>query len=122
MAERKPSTKKAIPEQVLSEFGKVPPQAIDFEEAVLGALMLEKDAVHQIIDILKPESFYNDGHGKIFSAILQLSLEHKPIDINTVSQQMKISGDIDTIGGPFYLAQLTKSGLHQPPILSIRPG
>ncbi len=107
MAERKPSTKKAIPEQVLSEFGKVPPQAIDFEEAVLGALMLEKDAVHQIIDILKPESFYNDGHGKIFSAILQLSLEHKPIDINTVSQQMKISGDIDTIGGPFYLAQLT---------------
>ncbi|MBI9067884.1 MAG: replicative DNA helicase [Salinivirgaceae bacterium] len=90
-----------------SEFGKVPPQVQEFEEAVLGALMLEKDAVHTVIDILKPDSFYNDAHGKIFKAILNLSLEHKPIDIHTVSQQLKISGDIELIGGPFYLAQLT---------------
>ncbi len=93
--------------KVNPEFGKVPPQVIEFEEAVLGALMLEKDAVHTVIDILKPECFYNDAHGKIFKAILKLSTDHKPIDIHMVAQQLKIEDEIDSIGGPFYLAQLT---------------
>ncbi len=89
------------------EYGKVPPSVVEFEEAVLGALMLEKDAVHTVVDILTMEAFYNNAHGKIFKAILDLSLDHKPIDIHTVDQQLKINGDIDEVGGPFYLAQLT---------------
>jgi len=107
MAEKSNYSSKKKQEVISAEFGKVPPQALEFEEAVLGALMLEKDAVHSVIDILKPECFYSDSHSNIFKAILALSLEHKPIDIHTVAQQLKIDGEIDTIGGPFYLAQLT---------------
>lgn len=107
MAEKRNYNKNSNLDKLNAEFGKVPPQVSEFEEAVLGALMLEKDAVHTVIDILKPESFYNDAHGKIFKAILSLSLEHKPIDIHTVAQQLKITNEIDEIGGPFYLAQLT---------------
>ncbi len=107
MAETKNFTGKPNHEKLFADFGKVPPQVTEFEEAVLGALMLEKDAVHTVIDILKPECFYNDAHTKIFKAILHLSLEHKPIDIHTVAQQLKIENEIESIGGPFYLAQLT---------------
>ncbi|HCC32088.1 MAG TPA: replicative DNA helicase, partial [Marinilabiliales bacterium] len=107
MAERKYSSNKNNSNQNAADFGKIPPQVVEFEEAVLGALMLEKDAVHTVIDILKPDCFYNDAHGKIFQAILNLSLEHKPIDIHTVSQQLKINGDIEAVGGSFYLAQIT---------------
>ena len=59
-------------------MGKVPPQALDLEEAVLGAMMLEKNAVNEAIDILKPDSFYSEKHGKIFSAVLRLFEEGKP--------------------------------------------
>ena len=104
MAEKRNTNKK---QNISADFGKVPPQVQEFEEAVLGALMLEKDAIHTVVDILKPESFYNDAHGKIFKAIQDLSLEHKPIDIHTVAQQLKENGDIEIIGGPYYLAQLT---------------
>jgi len=107
MVEKKYYSGKTNQEKVSNEFGKVPPQVIEFEEAVLGALMLEKDAVHTVIDILKSECFYSDAHNKIFKAILGLSLEHKPIDIHTVAQKLRIEGDIDIVGGPFYLAQLT---------------
>lgn len=94
--------------QILNEeYGKMPPAVVEFEETVLGALMLEKDAIFEIIDILKPEYFYNDAHGKIYKAILDLSVKHKPIDIKTVTQQLKINDDIDKIEGPSYLAQLT---------------
>ena len=55
----------------VSTMGKIPPQAIDLEEAVLGALMLEKDALSTVIDILKPEVFYQESHKKIFEAIQQ---------------------------------------------------
>ena len=59
----------------LPDFGKVPPQANDMEEAVLGAVMLEKEAVITILDILKPESFYREAHQKIFKAISDLSAQ-----------------------------------------------
>lgn len=87
--------------------GKVPPQAVDFEESVLGALMLEKDAILQVSEILKPEHFYKEEHGSIYSAIFKLSSDHKPIDINTVAQQLKIEKKLDAIGGPSYLIYLT---------------
>lgn len=107
MAEKRNFPAKKNQEKINAEFGKVPPQVTEFEETVLGALMLEKDAIHTVIDILKPESFYTEAHEKIFSAILKLSLEHKPIDIHTVAQQLRIEDEIDLVGGAFYLAQLT---------------
>lgn len=107
MAERRNTTKKSTLDKVHEIYGKTPPAVIEFEEAVLGALMLEKDAVHTVVDILKPECFYTDAHNRIFKSILDLSLNHKPIDIHTVAQQLKINDDLDLVGGPFYLAQLT---------------
>lgn len=90
-----------------SGLGKLPPQAIDLEEAVLGALMLEKDALSVVIDILKPESFYKDSHQKIFEAITKLFQKSSPIDILTVSAELRIMGALDMIGGAYYLTQLT---------------
>ena len=64
----------------MPDFGKVPPQANDMEEAVLGAVMLEKEAVITILDILKPESFYREAHQKIFKAISELAAREHPVD------------------------------------------
>lgn len=107
MANKQNYKDKAGAEKYNPDYGKTPPSVVEFEEAVLGALMLEKDAVHTVVDILKPECFYNDAHGKIFKAILELSIDHKPIDIHTVAQQLRNNDHIDEIGGPFYLAQLS---------------
>lgn len=89
------------------EMGKVPPQAPDLEEAVLGAMMLEKDAIMSVMDVLKPEAFYKDAHQKIFMAISRLSTRMEPIDIYTVSQELKRTEELDLVGGPYYLTQLT---------------
>ena len=80
--------KKEYPKPTITSVdisGKVPPQAIDLEEAVLGAVMLEKDAVLSVIDILKPECFYKETHQKIFKAILDLATKQEPIDLLTVT-------------------------------------
>jgi replicative DNA helicase len=92
---------------VLPDFGKVPPQAIDMEEAVLGAIMLEKEAVITVLDILKPESFYKDAHRKIFKAILDLNLREYPVDLYTVTEELRAHQELDSVGGPVYLTQLT---------------
>lgn len=89
------------------QFGKLPPQAIDLEEACLGALMLEKDALTKVIDILTPESFYKDSHRLIFQAIRRLFERSEPIDILTVTNELKRSGELDIVGGPFVITQLT---------------
>lgn len=94
-------------ESLFAGTGKVPPQAIDFEESVLGALMLESEAFLQVSEILKPAHFYKEEHGKIFDAIARLSAKQAPIDINTVAQQLKIDKELDAVGGPSYLAYLT---------------
>jgi replicative DNA helicase len=91
----------------LPDIGKVPPQAIDMEEAVLGAVMLEKEAVITILDILKPESFYKEAHQKIFNAICYLNLKEHPVDLYTVTEQLKATGELESVGGPVYLTQLT---------------
>jgi replicative DNA helicase len=92
---------------VLPDFGKVPPQAIDMEEAVLGAIMLEKEAVITVLDILKPESFYKDSHRKIFKAILDLNLREYPVDLYTVTEELRAHQELESVGGPVYLTQLT---------------
>ena len=87
--------------------GKLPPQALDLEEAVLGALMLEKNAVNDAIDILKPDSFYKDAHQRIYRCIQELFGDSEPIDILTVTTKLKAKGELDMVGGPYYISQLT---------------
>ena len=89
------------------QFGKLPPQALDLEEATLGALMLEKDALTKVIDILHPDSFYKDSHKLIFGAIRRLFERSEPIDILTVTNELKRSGELDIVGGPYVITQLT---------------
>ncbi len=87
--------------------GKVPPQALDLEEAVLGAIMLDNNALNSVIDIIKPEMFYKESHGRIFSAIISVFQKSEPVDLLTVSSHLKHSGELELCGGPFYLTQLT---------------
>ena len=89
--------------------GKLPPQAIELEEAVLGALMLDNEALSDTIDILKPEYFYKIEHQKIFDSIIVLFNESKPVDILTIIEQLKKSGELENIGGAFYITQLTNN-------------
>lgn len=88
-------------------FGKLPPQARDLEEAVLGALMIDKQAIGEVVDILKPDSFYDDRNRLVYQAILDLFERSEPIDILTVTEQLKKNGELETIGGPYYLTGLT---------------
>jgi len=90
------------------EKGKFPPQALDLEEAVLGAMMIDKKGVDEVIDILQPDAFYKEAHKYIFEAIVQLFTDTQPIDLLTVSSQLKKNAKLDLVGGDFYLIQLTQ--------------
>jgi replicative DNA helicase len=90
----------------LIEFGKVPPQAIELEEAVLGACMMEP-VYNEIGHLLSGDCFYKDAHQRIFRAIETLAAENKPVDILTVSSHLKQTGELETIGGPYYITTLT---------------
>jgi replicative DNA helicase len=103
----KRGVRKNIPSSTFLEHGKLPPQAIELEEAVLGALMLEKNALNAVIDILKPESFYKEAHQKIFAAIINLFQKTQPVDILTVTNELKKTGELDIVGGPYFITQLT---------------
>ncbi|WGK63924.1 replicative DNA helicase [Croceiramulus getboli] len=95
--------------QVISlERGKIPPQAVDLEEVVLGAMMIDKKGVDEIIDILTPDVFYKDAHRLIYDAIRVLFEEGQPIDLLTVSEQLRKMGKLDAAGKDFYLIQLTQ--------------
>ena len=100
-------TKKPITPASVFEHGKLPPQAVDLEEAILGAIMLEKDALTSVSEILKADVFYKESHQKIYEAILQLFNNSQPIDILTVTNQLKNNGNLEVVGGPFYITQLT---------------
>ena len=88
-------------------LGKLPPQALDLEEAVLGALMLEKDALSTVIDILKPDTFYKDAHQEIYRAIQALFNDSEPIDLLTVTNQLRRDGKLEFVGGAYYITHLT---------------
>src|SRR6478752_6796775 len=90
-------------------YGKVPPQAKDLEEAVLGAIMLEKSAFDTVVEILKPECFYVDANQRIFSAFQNLAQKSLPIDILTVVEELKKSEELETVGGPYYVTKLTNA-------------
>lgn len=93
--------------EIVSEFGKLQPQDLQIEEAVLGALMLEKDAYSVVSDILKPESFYDNANQKIYSAIVSLGAKQRPIDMLTVTEQLRADGTLDDAGGPLRISELT---------------
>ncbi len=90
------------------EKGKLPPQAVDLEEAVLGAMMIDKKGVDDAIDILKPDAFYKEAHRHIYDAIETLFKASQPIDILTVSTQLRKNGKLELVGGDFYLINLTQ--------------
>jgi len=90
------------------ERGKIPPQSVDLEEAVIGAMMIDKKGVDEAIDILHPDVFYKEAHKFIFEAIFKLFETNEPIDLLTVSSQLKRDGKLDRVGGDFYLIKLTQ--------------
>ncbi|MCS7084630.1 MAG: replicative DNA helicase [Bacteroidia bacterium] len=87
--------------------GRVQPHAADIEAAVLGALMLEKDALSKVVDLIRPELFYRAAHRDIFIAIQELFQNSEPIDLLTVTHKLRSMGKLEAVGGPFYLAELT---------------
>ncbi|MDR0428272.1 MAG: replicative DNA helicase [Dysgonamonadaceae bacterium] len=102
----KSSNKKTI--TTSEETGRIQPQARELEEAILGALMIEKDAYSIINDILYSDSFYDKSHELIFLAIQSLALQQKPIDMLTVVEQLRKTGDLEAVGGVSYIAQLSQ--------------
>ena len=88
-------------------IGKLPPQAPELEEAVLGALMLEKDALTDVVDVLKADSFYLEKHQVIYRAIITLFTKSEPIDLLTVANDLKRTGELEKAGGVSYIASLT---------------
>ena len=90
------------------EKGKLPPQAVDLEEAVLGAMMIDKKGVDDVIDILHADAFYKQAHQLIFDAMFRLFNESEPIDLLTVASQLKKDSQLESVGGDFYLVGLTQ--------------
>jgi replicative DNA helicase len=88
--------------------GRIPPQALELEEAVLGAMLIDKKGVDEVIDILQPDAFYKTAHQKIFEAIFQLFQDSQPVDLLTVSSEHRKKGKLETVGGEFYLVQLSQ--------------
>ncbi len=89
--------------------GKIQPQAIELEEVVLGALMIDNESLSDTIDSLQPEYFYKPDHQKIFEAIINLFNNNKPVDILTVSEELKRMDALESIGGMLYISQLTNN-------------
>jgi replicative DNA helicase len=94
-------------DQINAQYGKIPPQAVDVEEAVLGALMLEREAFIGVADVLTEECFYKEEHREIFNVIKELSLKDRPVDLLIVTQELKNRGLLEKVGGPLYITQLT---------------
>jgi replicative DNA helicase len=98
---------KLIPRDISESLGKLPPQALDLEEAVLGALMLEKQALNAVVEFLKPEHFYAEAHQEIYGAIIELFKSSEPVDMRTVVNQLRKNAKLELVGGAYYIAELT---------------
>ncbi len=92
---------------ISDSLGKLPPQALDLEEAVLGALMLEKNALTAVVEFLRPDHFYSEQHKEIFTAIIDLFSASDPVDMRTVVAQLRKNGKLEVVGGAYYIAELT---------------
>ena len=122
MAEQRRNTRSTAKSKVqpVNDYGRIQPQAPELEEAVLGALMIEKDAYSLVSEILRPESFYEHRHQLIYAAITDLAVNQKPVDILTVKEQLSKRGELEEVGGPFYITQLS-SKVASSAILNIMP-
>jgi replicative DNA helicase len=89
-------------------LGKIPPQAVDLEEVILGALLIEGSCFNEVSEYIQPETFYKDNHQHIYRAISELAEKNEPIDLLTVSEKLKQNGLLDEIGGYYYIATLTE--------------
>ena len=105
---RKRRTEPTVIKVGANELGKLPPQAPELEESVLGALMIEKDAFGTVADLLRPESFYSDRNRHIFEAIRTLSSKEAPVDVLSVAEQLRTMGALEQAGGVVYLSDLTR--------------
>ncbi|MEY4216575.1 MAG: replicative helicase [Bacteroidota bacterium] len=106
-ASRKPANRAKIVNPLSQEIGRIPPQAVDLEQVVLGAMMLEKTAVNDTIDILSENSFYDPKHQYIYKAIRTLFAATSPVDLVTVTDRLSKSGELSAAGGAGYISQLT---------------
>jgi len=96
-------------------YGKVPPQAKDLEEAVIGAIMLDKSAFDIAMETLKPECFYVEAHQRIYKSMISLQQKGQPIDMLTVVEELRKLEELDIVGGPYFVLKLTNnvvSGAH----------
>ena len=109
MPERKVSktSRKGQQAPICTSFGHLQPQAIDIEKVVLGALMIDKDAFTVVSEIIKPETFYEARHQKIYEAVQSLNLQEKPVDIMTVTEELRHKGTLEDVGGPAYVVELS---------------
>ncbi|MCL2562387.1 MAG: replicative DNA helicase [Rikenellaceae bacterium] len=108
MARNSSHNNRAAYDALTDAGGQLPPQAVELEEAVLGALMLEKDAVVAVQDVLQAEAFYKETHQIVYRAIADLSMELNPIDLYTVTEKLKQKQQLKAVGGASFLAQLTQ--------------
>lgn len=104
---RKPNVRIKNPSVLTGDIGKIPPQAIDIEQVVLGAMMLEKEALNDTINIITKESFYDPRHQFIYGAMHDLFANTKPVDLMTVTDRLQKNGELEAAGGVAYIAQLT---------------
>ena len=106
MAEQKTS-KPRKQQPVDNTYAHLQPQAVEIERAVLGALMIDKDAYAIVCETLSPESFYEPRNQRVYQAVMELSMRERPVDIWTVTEQLAHQGDLEMVGGPGYVAELT---------------
>ena len=95
--------------QLQEKSGRVPPQAVDVEQSVLGAMLIEREAIPKAIEILNTEAFYSNKHRHIFDGILRLFERGNPVDLITLSEELKRREELETIGGSYYLSELTSN-------------
>ena len=93
--------------QIDTSYGHLQPQALEIERAVLGALMIDKDAFTVVSEILRPETFYEPRNQKVFHAVQSLNLDERPVDIMTVTEQLRKEGTLEEIGGPAYIIDIS---------------
>ncbi len=87
--------------------GRVPPQAPDVEQAVLGAMLIEREAIPRAIEVLPPDAFYDPRHTKIYNAILSLFERSNPVDMITLSDELRRREELESVGGAYYITELT---------------
>ena len=107
MASSKDAIAKGAKKNLGLRGGRIPPQAIEMEQAVLGALLLEKDALNRVVDVVRPAMFYKDAHQVIYEGVNELFQNSEPIDLLTVKNWLSLNGKLEAVGGVYYLTELT---------------